>query len=102
MAWVEQRNRTATDVEQLDEFHIGRQRVIMNFVDDNRPNARAGVACAQCERILHREKFLANAVDVASKANAIEHPSEDEAVAVTGELRVGQRRENIDRLAGGT
>src|SRR5436305_3630349 len=76
--------------------------MILDFCDDDGPDARPGIGRAKSERILQWQQFIADTIDVAREGDTVEDRAKLKPVCVTGELAVRERRKEIHGLASGT
>src|SRR5688572_7746768 len=84
---------------KLDEFIIAERRVIHDFVDDDRANARRGVRGTERPLFQRRPMLLPRADEIASEADAIRRRAIFKAVAITCEVcACGTAAEQIKRF----
>ena len=96
---VVERDSAGGDVLELDELGVAGKRLVMDFVDDDRPDAWPGIGCAEGEGYLSRVMGIAGAADVTAKGNSIGGSGKSESMAVTGEVAGGIARVQIHLLA---
>ena len=92
-------HRRVRDAHQFEEFRIAQRRVIPDFVDDHRPDARPGVRPSESVDDLRRILPLAGADDVAAKGHSVLRRAKTKTVAVTGQIPGGIRRVEVNLFA---